>query len=78
MIGEQSIGRITKQQSDLIKTCITDASSFFIQFPMDMDVKMKAILLGACLFIVSIKPMISAIHCHRNLFGDDIFNCFEN
>ncbi|XP_043101411.1 phospholipid scramblase 2 isoform X3 [Puntigrus tetrazona] len=51
IIGEQSIGRITKQRSGLLKKCISDASNFCIQFPLDMDVKMKAILLGACLFI---------------------------
>ncbi|XP_016101683.1 phospholipid scramblase 2-like isoform X2 [Sinocyclocheilus grahami] len=49
--GEQSFGRITKQQSVLLKKCISDASNFSIQFPLDMDVKMKAVLLGACLFI---------------------------
>ncbi|XP_026122833.1 phospholipid scramblase 1 isoform X2 [Carassius auratus] len=51
IIGEQTIGRITKQQSGLIKQCITDTSNFCIQFPLDLDVKMKAVLLGACLFI---------------------------
>uniref|UniRef100_A0A671T7A8 Phospholipid scramblase n=1 Tax=Sinocyclocheilus anshuiensis TaxID=1608454 RepID=A0A671T7A8_9TELE len=50
-IGEQSVGRITKQRSGLLKKCISDASNFCIQFPLDMDVKMKAVLLGACLFI---------------------------
>uniref|UniRef100_A0A673NBW8 Phospholipid scramblase n=1 Tax=Sinocyclocheilus rhinocerous TaxID=307959 RepID=A0A673NBW8_9TELE len=51
IIGEQSFGRITKQRSGLLKKCISDASNFCIQFPLDMDVKMKAVLLGACLFI---------------------------
>ncbi|KAF4111228.1 phospholipid scramblase 1-like [Onychostoma macrolepis] len=51
IIGEQSVGRITKQRSGLLKKCISDASNFCIQFPLDMDVKMKAVLLGACLFI---------------------------
>ncbi|KTG38048.1 hypothetical protein cypCar_00024876 [Cyprinus carpio] len=51
IIGEQSVGRITKQQSGLLKSCITDASNFCIQFPLDLDVKMKAVLLGACLLI---------------------------
>uniref|UniRef100_A0A671T891 Phospholipid scramblase n=1 Tax=Sinocyclocheilus anshuiensis TaxID=1608454 RepID=A0A671T891_9TELE len=51
MLGEQSIGRITKQRSGFIKKCISDATNFCIQFPMDMDVNMKAVLLGACLLI---------------------------
>ncbi|XP_042615844.1 phospholipid scramblase 2-like [Cyprinus carpio] len=51
MIGKDSIGRITKQRSGFIKKCISDATNFCIQFPMDMDVNMKAVLLGACLLI---------------------------
>ncbi len=62
MIGKQSIGRITKQRSGFLKKCISDATNFCIQFPMDMDVKMKAVLLGACLLIVSIKQMNLVIH----------------
>ncbi len=62
MMGEQSIGRITKQRSGFLKKCISDATNFCIQFPLDMDVKMKAVLLGACLLIVSIKQMILVIH----------------
>ncbi|KAL1271508.1 hypothetical protein QQF64_030524 [Cirrhinus molitorella] len=51
LVGEQIVGRITKQQSGLVKKCLSDASNFCIQFPMDMDVKMKAVLLGACILI---------------------------
>ncbi len=62
MIGQQSIGRITKQKSGFIKKCISDATNFCIQFPVDMDVKMKAVLLGACFLIVSIKQINLVIH----------------
>lgn len=49
------IGRISKQWSGLLKEVFTDTDNFGIQFPLDMDVKMKAVLLGACFLIVSIK-----------------------
>lgn len=62
MIGEKPIGRIIKQRSGFIKKCLTDATNFCIQFPLDMDVKMKALLMGACFLIVSIKLRISLIH----------------
>jgi len=55
MNGGKSIGRIIKQRSGFLKKCFTDASNFCIEFPLDMDVKMKTILLGACFLIVSIK-----------------------
>ncbi|RXM91175.1 Thyroid receptor-interacting protein 6 [Acipenser ruthenus] len=34
----------------------TDTDNFGIQFPLDLDVKMKAVLLGACFLIVSYPP----------------------
>ncbi|XP_039512420.1 phospholipid scramblase 2-like isoform X3 [Pimephales promelas] len=51
MNGGKSIGRIIKQRSGFLKKCFTDASNFCIEFPLDMDVKMKTILLGACFLI---------------------------
>ncbi|XP_077083398.1 phospholipid scramblase 1-like isoform X2 [Siphateles boraxobius] len=51
MNGGKSIGRIIKQRSGFLKKCFTDASNFCIQFPLDLDVKMKAVLLGACFLI---------------------------
>lgn len=49
--GTQEVGKITKQWSGLAKEYFTDADNFGIQFPMDLDVKMKAILIGACFLI---------------------------
>lgn len=49
--SDQSIGRISKQWSGLLKEVFTDTDNFGIQFPLDMDVKMKAVLLGACFLI---------------------------
>ncbi|CAL1590939.1 unnamed protein product [Knipowitschia caucasica] len=49
--GDHSIGRISKQWSGLLKEVFTDTDNFGIQFPLDLDVKMKAVLLGACFLI---------------------------
>lgn len=45
------VGRITKQWSGLLKEVFTDADNFGISFPMDLDVKIKATLLGAVFLI---------------------------
>lgn len=49
--GDKPIGRISKQWSGLMKEVFTDTDNFGIQFPLDLDVKMKATLLGACFLI---------------------------
>ncbi|XP_074154491.1 phospholipid scramblase 1-like isoform X2 [Sminthopsis crassicaudata] len=46
-----TVGKITKQWSGVIKEMFTDADNFSIQFPLDLDVKMKAVMLGACFLI---------------------------
>ncbi|XP_075124961.1 phospholipid scramblase 2-like [Leptodactylus fuscus] len=45
------VGRITKQWSGLVNEMCTDADIFGVQFPMNLDVKMKAVMLGACFLI---------------------------
>jgi hypothetical protein len=49
--GEQQVGKISKQWSGLAKEYFTDADNFGIQFPMDLDVKMKAVMIGAVFLI---------------------------
>ncbi|XP_071315025.1 phospholipid scramblase 2-like [Trachinotus anak] len=49
--SDKAIGRISKQWSGLLKEVFTDTDNFGIQFPLDMDVKMKAVLMGACFLI---------------------------
>ncbi|XP_077296213.1 phospholipid scramblase 1 isoform X3 [Arctopsyche grandis] len=49
--GETVVGKISKQWSGLLREAFTDADYFGITFPMDLDVKMKAVLLGA-LFLI--------------------------
>ncbi|XP_075058017.1 phospholipid scramblase 1-like isoform X2 [Mixophyes fleayi] len=45
------VGRISKQWTGIVKEAFTDADNFGVQFPMDLDVKMKAVILGACFLI---------------------------
>ncbi|CAH1738771.1 phospholipid scramblase 2 isoform X4 [Aphis gossypii] len=45
------VGRISKQWSGLLREMFTDADHFGISFPMDLDVRMKAVMLGACFLI---------------------------
>lgn len=47
------IGRISKQWTGFEAEAFTDADNFGLQFPMDLDVKIKAVILGACFLIVS-------------------------
>ncbi|KAK9507933.1 hypothetical protein O3M35_007690 [Rhynocoris fuscipes] len=49
--GSTVVGKITKQWSGLLREAFTDADYFGITFPMDLDVKMKAVMLGACFLI---------------------------
>lgn len=48
--GDQ-VGKISKQWSGLAREMFTDADFFGITFPMDLDVHMKATMLGACFLI---------------------------
>jgi len=49
--GTNEVGKISKQWSGLMREGFTDADNFGISFPIDLDVRMKAILLGACFLI---------------------------
>lgn len=49
--GKIQVGMISKQWSGILTEAFTDADYFGITFPMDLDVKMKATLLGACFLI---------------------------
>ncbi|XP_077021907.1 phospholipid scramblase 3 isoform X1 [Tamandua tetradactyla] len=53
----RSVGRISKQWGGLLQEALTDADDFSLQFPQDLDVKMKAVLLGATFLIVSWPPL---------------------
>lgn len=58
---ESVVGKISKQWSGFVREAFTDADNFGIQFPLDLDVKMKAVMLGACFLIVSLSLLIFLI-----------------
>jgi len=47
------VGKISKKWSGLARELFTDADHFGISFPGDLDVNIKAVLMGACFLIVS-------------------------
>lgn len=49
--GSTQVGKISKQWAGLLREAFTDADYFGITFPMDLDVKMKAVMIGACFLI---------------------------
>ncbi|TPP58644.1 Phospholipid scramblase [Fasciola gigantica] len=49
--GAAEIGRITKQWSNILQEVFTDADNFGVSFPMDLDVHVKATLIGAVFLI---------------------------
>lgn len=52
--GKTQVGKISKQWSGLLREMFTDTDYFGISFPMDLDVRMKAVMIGACFLIVSV------------------------
>jgi len=53
MTADESVevGRISKQWSGILKEAFTDSDNFGIKFPMDLDVRCKATLIGAAFLI---------------------------
>ena len=45
------IGKVAKQFSGVARELITDADNFSVSFPVDLDVKIKAVLFGAVFLI---------------------------
>lgn len=52
-LNGEVVGNITKNWSGLAREFFTDADNFTITFPVEFDVKTKAVLIGACLLVVS-------------------------
>lgn len=50
-VNGYEIGKITKQWSGLIKEYFTNADTFGVSFPLDMDVHVKAALIAATMLI---------------------------
>nr|XP_020752423.1 phospholipid scramblase 2-like [Odocoileus virginianus texanus] len=49
--GKNVVGKISKQFTGIVREIFTSYSNFDIQFSSDIDVKMKAVILGACFLI---------------------------
>jgi hypothetical protein len=50
--GETEVGKISKQWTGYVREAYTDADNFGATFPMDLDVKIKAVLLAGVFLIV--------------------------
>ena len=53
----QEVGKVTKQWSGIAREAFTDADNFGINFPMDLDVRIKVVLLASVFLIVSFNQM---------------------
>ncbi|KAH6941483.1 hypothetical protein HPB50_019004 [Hyalomma asiaticum] len=49
--GKTKIGQISKNWTGLLREAFTDIDNFTLTFPIDLDVKVKALLLGAVFLI---------------------------
>ncbi|XP_031319009.2 phospholipid scramblase 2 [Camelus dromedarius] len=49
--GKNVVGKISKQFTGIVREIFTNYSNFSIQFPSNADVKMKAVVLGACFLL---------------------------
>jgi hypothetical protein len=58
--GGTQVGKISKQWAGILREMFTDADYFGITFPMDLDVKMKAVMIGACFLIVSTAALLQS------------------
>jgi len=45
------VGKISKQWTGVMKEAFTDADNFGVNFPVDLDVKIKATLMAAVFLI---------------------------
>uniref|UniRef100_A0A8C4V7V6 Phospholipid scramblase n=1 Tax=Falco tinnunculus TaxID=100819 RepID=A0A8C4V7V6_FALTI len=46
-----TIGKISKYWSGFVNNVFTNTANFGIQFPVDLDVRIKAVMIGACFLI---------------------------
>lgn len=49
--GETEVGKISKHWSGLGPELLTDTDLFGISFPVDLDIRMKAVMMSACFLI---------------------------
>ncbi|KAK7047721.1 Phospholipid scramblase 3, partial [Halocaridina rubra] len=66
--GAVKVGTITKQWRGFCAEAFTDTDNFGITFPLDMEVKSKALLIGAMFLIVSHKiEFVLGIHTYTHI-----------
>ena len=56
---DEHIGKVTKQWSSYYQEKFTDNDNFGIEFPIDLDVKYKAVILSSLFLIVSLRVLMS-------------------
>ena len=72
------VGKISKQWTGFVREAFTDADNFGTTFPMDLDVKMKAVLLGAVfLIVIYLKVVDNFLQTRVNLFLWQDFMYYE-
>uniref|UniRef100_UPI00398F5709 phospholipid scramblase 2-like n=1 Tax=Pristiophorus japonicus TaxID=55135 RepID=UPI00398F5709 len=62
----ETLGDITKKWGSLIVEAATDVDNFVINFPIDLDVRIKAALMGAC-FLITGFLLIGREACRAGL-----------
>lgn len=70
------VGKISKQWSGFAREVFTDSDHFGINFPMDLDVRVKATLLGCLFLIVCVitgKPLASSLTMLCFVLGLHVF-----
>ncbi|XP_054931252.1 phospholipid scramblase 1-like [Dermacentor andersoni] len=72
--GVTQLGAITKNWTGMCREAVTDADNFTVTFPLDLDVKIKAVLLGAVFLIDYIYFESSSGHDCRERFRFRDFN----
>lgn len=78
-VDGHQVGKISKEWSGFGRELFTDSDFFGISFPMDLDVRMKAVMLGACFLIVSENIYLCETLINFNLFFLTFFRitCFS-
>lgn len=56
-LDDVEVGQISKEWSGILREMFTTADFFGIKFPVDLDVRMKAVMLGACMLIVNLLSL---------------------
>lgn len=67
-----TIGKISKYWSGFVNNIFTNTANFGIQIPVDLDVNIKAVMIGACFLLVSMFTLL----LQGQVFSFDYFIIF--